>query len=269
MSKHEIGCEVICDLLPLYADDLASPQARSLVEEHLKICDTCEKALERLQTQEERMPLSPNKALGQVKKQISKKRLRTGIIAGVAGLLAAIALVLIVHDLPLDVHVTQEDISSVEATVGYNPESGKAERQLLMKILRQIDFEKIKQDYHFNEDGSTTIVYVTSYANTIWNSFVLAAERFLDRGITPGHFHIFDAQVVQDGHDDSFSSPTGPIHWQIYTVDYYDWSKLDPRKIATSTGNIALLDENGELKPEMSKYCSMLWAGTTQDERAS
>lgn len=41
--KHE--CEVILDLLPLYHDGVCSEKSREMVEEHLKECEACQKAL--------------------------------------------------------------------------------------------------------------------------------------------------------------------------------------------------------------------------------
>ena len=42
----ENNCNVIRDLLPLYADDMASADTKALVEEHLKNCDACKTELE-------------------------------------------------------------------------------------------------------------------------------------------------------------------------------------------------------------------------------
>lgn len=43
-----IPCELIQDLLPLYADDCCSAASRKAVEEHLKHCPTCRKELDAL-----------------------------------------------------------------------------------------------------------------------------------------------------------------------------------------------------------------------------
>lgn len=40
-----INCEVVKDLLPLYADDLETPVTRENVEMHLKTCESCRKEL--------------------------------------------------------------------------------------------------------------------------------------------------------------------------------------------------------------------------------
>lgn len=49
MNKH---CEVIRDLLPLYADDVCSERSRELIEEHLRECPECSAMLEKLRTHE-------------------------------------------------------------------------------------------------------------------------------------------------------------------------------------------------------------------------
>lgn len=45
-------CDVIRDLLPLYADDVCSRQSRALVEEHLDECPACSEMLQRLKEDE-------------------------------------------------------------------------------------------------------------------------------------------------------------------------------------------------------------------------
>ena len=45
-------CDVIRDLLPLYADDACSEQSRALVREHLDGCPECSEMLQRLQEDE-------------------------------------------------------------------------------------------------------------------------------------------------------------------------------------------------------------------------
>lgn len=45
-------CEVIRDLLPLYADEVCSDTSRELIEEHLQACPDCSAMLEKLRTHE-------------------------------------------------------------------------------------------------------------------------------------------------------------------------------------------------------------------------
>jgi len=79
----EIGCEIIRDLLPPYADGLASPQTRALVDGHLEGCEPCSQALEQLRSEETAAPLPPGKALARVKKKIKRKRLYIAVISAV------------------------------------------------------------------------------------------------------------------------------------------------------------------------------------------
>ena len=44
--KH--SCEVILDLLPLYHDGVCSEKSREMVEEHMRECEACQKALEEI-----------------------------------------------------------------------------------------------------------------------------------------------------------------------------------------------------------------------------
>ena len=43
MSK--ISCNVIQDIMPLYVDEIVSEDTKKLVEEHLKECEDCRKAV--------------------------------------------------------------------------------------------------------------------------------------------------------------------------------------------------------------------------------
>ncbi len=48
----KIRCDVIKDLLPLYAEDLASEGSRELVETHMEECDGCKKELDKIRKPE-------------------------------------------------------------------------------------------------------------------------------------------------------------------------------------------------------------------------
>ena len=52
--KH--NCEIVRDLLPLYAEHMASPASTALVEEHLAECPVCRAELERM---EKPVPVQP------------------------------------------------------------------------------------------------------------------------------------------------------------------------------------------------------------------
>lgn len=45
----KLECDVIRDLLPLYAEKLASPASSALVEQHLAECPACRAELEQME----------------------------------------------------------------------------------------------------------------------------------------------------------------------------------------------------------------------------
>ena len=46
---HNISCDVIQDIIPLYYDNVCSEKSRDLVEEHLKTCENCRRLLASLE----------------------------------------------------------------------------------------------------------------------------------------------------------------------------------------------------------------------------
>lgn len=79
------NCDMIKDLLPLYADDVCSEESRKAVEEHINACSDCKSELEKLR---KNVPVSPQKD-GEVLKRI-KRRLRIEKL--VVGLISVLAI---------------------------------------------------------------------------------------------------------------------------------------------------------------------------------
>lgn len=77
----KIQCEIIRDILPLYAEDMVSQPTRAMVEEHLGECDSCEKELERLQADKLLEEPTQTSGLKLVKKAIRKARILTAATA--------------------------------------------------------------------------------------------------------------------------------------------------------------------------------------------
>lgn len=76
-----MNCNVIKDLLPLYAEDMCSPESKELVEEHLRGCEGCTKELEGIRNMP-RLPLMTDTAgLARVSAIIQKKRTLTALTA--------------------------------------------------------------------------------------------------------------------------------------------------------------------------------------------
>ena len=89
----KLECDVIRDLLPLYAEKLASPASSALVEQHLAECPACRAELEQMEkpvpVQPEPQPDAP---LRSIRKTLQKKSIRI-VAAAVLAVLCALGLV--------------------------------------------------------------------------------------------------------------------------------------------------------------------------------
>lgn len=86
---RNIHCNVIRDLLPLYADDVVSEQSRELVEDHLAFCPDCRQILGEIRTE---LPIPQQTDAAPLKKLKKKQRIRGVCIALIAALCAALLL---------------------------------------------------------------------------------------------------------------------------------------------------------------------------------
>ena len=57
-----MDCNVIQDLLPLYADDACSEASREIVQEHLQECESCSRMLEKMKNEEIETDLKAERA---------------------------------------------------------------------------------------------------------------------------------------------------------------------------------------------------------------
>ena len=108
----KIQCEIIRDILPLYAENMVSQPTRAMVEEHLEDCEGCTRELASLRTQA--VPVEPGvKALKRVKDAIRRRRILSvlAVFFMIATLLFGGALLL---DAPIYLSAEQA-IESVEA----------------------------------------------------------------------------------------------------------------------------------------------------------
>ena len=92
-------CDVIRDLLPLYADDVCSDASRQLVEEHLKDCPVCTDILSRLRENEIESGLKEERN-EVISYQAKKFRTRSATVGSViAGIFAVPILVCLIVNL--------------------------------------------------------------------------------------------------------------------------------------------------------------------------
>ena len=73
----EISCNVIKDILPLFAEDMACEETKALVEAHLCICEGCRNVLTELKTQPEESGIEMSAGMKRVSDGIRKTKLWT------------------------------------------------------------------------------------------------------------------------------------------------------------------------------------------------
>ncbi len=86
-----ISCNIIRDLLPLYAEDLASPESRELVGNHLCRCQDCTREYEALKAPAPIPAEAESQSLAHIKKSI-RRRWRLSVLAAVLTVLSILSL---------------------------------------------------------------------------------------------------------------------------------------------------------------------------------
>ena len=132
----KISCNIIRDLLPLYAEDLASDDTRVLVDEHLCDCAECTSILDGMKQKTPVLVETTPESLNKVKQIIRRKR----ILSVMAALLSLITL------------------ASLVVTFLFTP--------------FQLTMEQALDDFYIRDDGAVVIdysPYVTGRSQSGWN----------------------------------------------------------------------------------------------------
>ncbi|KAB8126076.1 zf-HC2 domain-containing protein [Gracilibacillus oryzae] len=86
----KISCNIIRDMLPLYAENMASQDTREIVEEHIASCENCKKQLEEMRTPEE-LPIDNDiTLLKNIQNTLRREKLQTIILSVMVTLVLAV-----------------------------------------------------------------------------------------------------------------------------------------------------------------------------------
>lgn len=99
---NDINCNVIRDILPLYADDAVCEDTRRLVSGHLENCPECQRELEAMQRTIVLPMDTETEAIQHLKKGLAKTKRRTAALAVLCTtvIFLAVALFLILYRTP-------------------------------------------------------------------------------------------------------------------------------------------------------------------------
>jgi len=128
------NCNIIQDLLPLYIDDFCSKESRSLVEDHLKECEVCNRKYNNQKSE-----LEVNQDI--IKENLKAKRPFKKIIRY---LTVALILIAILITTSILTYITID-----RDRVAYLTISGKIKSQMFLRELDKGKFEKAADHIHF------------------------------------------------------------------------------------------------------------------------
>lgn len=154
-----ISCNVIRDILPLYAEDMVCDETKKLVDEHLCGCDACTKELGRLK-KKEAIPVSVDTApMEHIRKTIRKRQILTTVCVILtivsliwSGMVYMTAPIYLTAEQAFDSIKLREDGGlDMDFGNGYDSwtsyYSGKADRVIYVKSTRK-EWREGQKEYH-------------------------------------------------------------------------------------------------------------------------
>lgn len=130
----KINCNIIQDLLPLYIDDFCSKESSSLVEEHLRECETCSKIYN-----EQKSEIKVNAEV--IKDNLKAKKPFKKITRN---FIVSIVLVFILSVMAILTYNTLDG-----ERVGFSTISGRIKSEIFLRHLEKGEFEKAAEKLRF------------------------------------------------------------------------------------------------------------------------
>jgi hypothetical protein len=255
---------VIRDLLPPYAAGLASEATQTLVESHLQACADCTAALGALQDSPiNAIPLEDG-VLRRIKRRLNRKR----VLAGAGAAVGVLLLVWLAAYVPIPLKIYAQDIKEIELVRHVDEASGANEAWL---ELRHQNFYRSSNWYDstfVHPDGSVTVVHLEAPERPLLYPIYTALykRQFLEHMREIPNPCVFGFRVPQQTLANGVQAPypTEKIIFQLYTFNYYNAFRM--RSLLKRIGDTDLIfDENGQLRSEVAKLCTLVWEGKAED----
>ena len=157
MKKTE--CAIIEDLMPLYAEGLASEASARMIEEHIKECEECRSKLARMKAEEPARDPDDSMAIDVLKKNRRNNR-RTLIVSLCA------AAVVIASVLGIRFWITGDRLSagSLACDIQVHEEGNRIAADFMV-----VDSLHVIRDVRFAEEDGIVTITVTGVADGIWH----------------------------------------------------------------------------------------------------
>lgn len=239
----KVSCDIIRDLLPLYAEDMVSQASKELVDEHLCGCDECVKELGKLKKAAQ-MPVEVDTgALKKVENTIRKKR----ILAVITVLLAAVTLYASVA-LLLDARIyltAEQAIESVEAR-----EDGSIRVRLTNAVIGIGTVGSDRMDIN-DLTGNFGIIASSNLRKLLFSKPRLTYEEMPEE---------FKATITEEYYNARFDSSIFQLGGLASTQNFWYCSAKDGRgqTLLWDAGNPYPQAPLGEVNYHLAYYCIIL-----------
>ncbi|MCL2194773.1 MAG: zf-HC2 domain-containing protein [Oscillospiraceae bacterium] len=173
MTEHNLSCGVVRDLLPLYAEDLASDDSRALVQAHLQTCEACQTQLTAMQVQDD-VPPSAEQSLRRAKKRLRGIKALVAVAVSIAVLAGAALVLYALRDeimpnpvalnvRPRDVYFTREHWLGPEPRLIITSHAHASEGTYVELSRTQIEYGyEIEHVYIFTLRGTRTAWFLSA-----------------------------------------------------------------------------------------------------------
>ena len=230
-------CDIIKDLLPLYAENMVSESSKNLIEDHFSECENCKKEYEKI-TADVKVADTSNENIVKLKKEIKKKSVKKVIIATLTSVVAVVMiaiLLLFIFKPYLYTWIYPGDRITLNITYeneGYPITFNN--HDIIVKSHSNLN------QYNLDVDGDTTVISIEADEYGRYNVFINAYSLPLPAVcITIDHFN----------------------WWEIYNCDL-DISIDSDTELLTYTYTASKTLENGTVDIETDQNT----AGTELDE---
>lgn len=189
---NKVSCEVIQDLIPLYAEDMLSEDSKELVDSHLDECEECSEYLESLKRMNVLPVETDTQPLKKIRKEIQKKKWYAVMVAVLTTLLLGILITIFTttpqyipySDTVVTINEMENEFISVvfdEEVAGYNVksypnETGEnssfhlttwtttwhelTETEEMAPLILNSNGEQVESVYYYQTDGTAdTLIY--------------------------------------------------------------------------------------------------------------
>lgn len=229
-----ISCDVIRDLLPLYAEDMVSEDSRNLIDDHLRDCDACVKELDALK-KPQKIPVATDvSSLKRVELTIRRKKTLTvlAVMMTVAALIVTAMTYLMTPYILTkteaieDVWVTEDGALAIDYARGI---TGKASQSILDSDNVANVCNTTRYDWYKAEQTNAMLETMTEEEIKAFIAELYKKDectendwnRFFDIDVKYGDFKTYDGEILHRYDPDIWTEENGK--WTNRPVKRNQW----------------------------------------------